>query len=603
MREEDRTLETSFYCLGTQPDMDGPFLREQSELVFDSTKPQGEFKFEEAFNSFLDGHPKAKEKIFNFMTKVWGNYEFLERNQIDKALQIATVAHQYNWKEGKRFRKKIDPETGERIPYIFHSLEVAEKLVDEGFDWLTVSAALLHDVPEDVYLGEGFDSAEAWLNFLEKEFENTGQGQLLTEILRGLTKRALLEDGETRREEEKQTPMYKMIKGFIERGGIKGRRKKAIKPLTEEEEGAIVGVVRDLEHTFNSALQSPEHWRIFVIKIADIWNNLQDKWVKPEKILRGRIAASLAEWMGWYEARSEIIEMMAEITDTTSPYAPDLAGKYTPFSNDKDLTSVREASEKIWPWREKFSFPFSESARPMVGWPVIHSDHGFPGWKGTTLPVPEVVVTVERDLLERFDSQAVFGDGRRAIFTGKVISTATQKGDSWARAKYLHLLTPTIVNMFGRLRRDYSLKIGNAPAFILRLQSDEPCLIDLFKRDRGGPIDVGKVPEAGLFNNHLQRTDFWDFHLASLIGFCYEPSAAVTLGRRVFAIFHQGKIYFFDGDLTFRQVFRVLGLTAEKGKLSVRSFEGREYGVQMKTRLKNFKPYRSTGFRHRIVLL
>src|SRR3989338_2790158 len=53
-------------------------------------------------------------------------FEGRERGIVFLALCLATVGHQYNLNEAKRYRK------ADSSPYIYHSLEMAEKPLDEG---------------------------------------------------------------------------------------------------------------------------------------------------------------------------------------------------------------------------------------------------------------------------------------------------------------------------------------------------------------------------------------------------------------------------------------------------------------------------------------
>src|SRR3989344_1135128 len=116
------------------------------------------------------------------------------------------------------------------------------------------------------------------------------------------------------------TPIYKIIRAFVERGGIL-KAKGESRILRIEEERAVENVAFNLGINFEKALVSPDHWRIFLIKPLDIWHNFQSiEFVGREKLLRGRIAAGLTDWMGWHTLRSELVEMMAQDVDMTRPY-------------------------------------------------------------------------------------------------------------------------------------------------------------------------------------------------------------------------------------------------------------------------------------------
>ena len=107
------------------------------ELLLDGRITPGEspetansYTIKELSDHYMEAHPDIAGKMSPF-DKIQEKYSSQERGYIKRAVIIATIAHQYNWNVEKRQRKKVDPQTGKPIPYIYHSLEMAERLVDD----------------------------------------------------------------------------------------------------------------------------------------------------------------------------------------------------------------------------------------------------------------------------------------------------------------------------------------------------------------------------------------------------------------------------------------------------------------------------------------
>lgn len=287
--------------------------------------------FESNFKDVLKRNPLLKTRINAFIDNVALKFQTPQVNLIRRAIVVGAVAHQNNEIEKKRFRKEGNND-GNSTPYFIHPLEMAETMIPsskEGptFDWITIVATLLHDVPEDVKLN-GIEGKEDWLATIEGIFKDSGYQYMLTSIIDGTTERKLPrrnENAETEKSYQRLevTPMYKMIASYLQKGGIRST-KGTVNHIDWEVKKSIAEVVYNLEHLFLSATQTPEELRIFFIKIADVWHNLQSpEWVKDIKILRGRIAAGLADLLGWDAMRDKIIVSLAKITDVTAPFSPE----------------------------------------------------------------------------------------------------------------------------------------------------------------------------------------------------------------------------------------------------------------------------------------
>lgn len=556
---------------------------------------------------------ELNRKIDDFMGVVehCGNYSSVERDMIGRAVIMATVCHQFNHDIEARHRRERFPTESQQIypkppvhqrpdghekPYIFHPLEIARRLVIDGFDWITVAASLLHDVPEDVDLGEGKKSKEDWFKIIRDEFNYAGRmnglkaginkdweaGDLLVELIDGVTERKFsaedfTETGEFDRIQK--TALYKIFISYLERGGMVNPKREA-RHIYFEDKITVANVSYNLENIFDKALESPDHWRIFILKIADIWHNYQTiEAVKPEKILRGKIAASLAEWMGWYGMRSDIVELMGRETDTVSPYSPDLGVKissvYFAEQMEKEKEMLTEDARIILnrlskkKGRELLSDDIDVS---FAGWPATSGDDFNKLYKGdfnwfppnetdpSSLPRPEVILTADFGKLESHLSE----DDRFKTKQGALGSIRIPRGITSSRVSIGRHFTDKsrIVTLLGRKRYDYSVKIGTNRAFAMRLEDNtKPYIVDLFKA--GMNVTVDMIPEAAMFSNILKKTDddLWYYHLPRLISFFYDMNTPFSHGdstKRVFLLLLKNNFFFVPSSTeigTFAQKF------------------------------------------------
>lgn len=251
-----------------------------------------------------------------------------QRRAIQYSLELGVVAHQYNNDIKARTRKK------DGSAYFFHPLEMIERYLESGLsDWVTPVAIFLHDVAEDGNFGEGLSEKEEWLSLINNDFnaiipyeikgsENSYKlGDLVADLVLGVSERKVPSGME---EFLRQTPLEKMIRAFVEKGGIRtahiqnqpGRDLGELSAKIDE-------VCYNLYELMESAAQSPDHLRILVVKLLDLWHNFQSyDYVKEAKMLRGRVGAGIAHWMGWFTLESDIIEKLAEVTDVNTPYYP-----------------------------------------------------------------------------------------------------------------------------------------------------------------------------------------------------------------------------------------------------------------------------------------
>lgn len=521
------------------------------------------------FTSFYTHSDYDTQRKFDHFWDSCDVYNEQEKEYILRALMISTVGHQFNLDDKKRFRK------ADNSPYIFHPIEIALRFVKEGFDWITVTSSLLHDVPEDVNLGEGLKGRDNWLEIIRREFTDTGKGDLIAELVDGVTEKAMPEE---RRQEIRATSIYRMIRVFIERGGAKVR-KKSDRSVSYPEKEAIDEVVFNLLSTFDAALRSPEHVRIFLLKLADVWHNFQTaELIKPVKILRGKIAAGLAEWMGWYSMRSDLIEALSEVADTTKPFAPSIntGDKYKPGKRDKDIENYLKDSKTVIPEILKKIGIFPRSLDFQITWPIIDSHDRLDRWYGTTLSHPEVIVEMDKGSLDIFIAESKLPEGRRRDYFHLLDNSQVSWGENWVRFQNIReRFGSFIASRLGRQRIDYKLKIGNFPGNLVRLESNEPKVKDFFNRDR--QISWQDIPEAGIFNNLLlDRPEEWKTHLGALIAFLYDPNLSLILKDvEVAGLIYKGNLIFINGRTTFKNIYNLLGMPIQESVYD--QYEGSQY--------------------------
>ena len=448
---------------------------------------------------------------------------------------------------------------------------MAERLVDENLNWIPIVSIFLHDIAEDVLITFEENGNEkvlengAWYDLIHAEFKNTGKADLIIDLIRGVTEKELpdpfSEEGKNIRSRLAKSQLFKMIQGFVAAGRIKGQMRK--KEVWGEEREKIYEVVYNFENLMESALASPEHLQILILKITDIWHNFQSPdWIKSSKILRARLAASIAEWFGWYSMRNDLIYSMAYIADTVSPYAPELDQEFTPTYIDKDLTEFIHQSREII---KKLISAFKLNIKNysiFAGRPIVHTDSNIIRWQDTTLPPPEIIIKTTREFL---DQLSMLG-GNHTNFRLSIPFANKKSGSTIATCLQQDTITKILSEELGRIRKDFKISIGNNPSFNLRFESDELSIIDGFKI--GNTLRTDEIPEArGLFHNNLKDTKYYQQHRSSLIGFLYEPSLITNLGKNLFLIIKNGSIYFFKGDINILQLAQIFNKNGSEIKI------------------------------------
>ncbi len=294
--------------------------------------------------------PAQQERILKFESDVY-KYNEPERRIIYACLDLATVAHQENTNENARFRKQNGDE-GKKIPYILHPLECAQRLVDDDFDYITVSLMLLHDVAEDVLI-DGQKKPEFWYARIENHLnaisdpamtaglKSERPGSLIARLLPGLTEIDTPLDGEA--EEMLERCVYiKAGKRYINEAFPASADESDVKKQKATDK--LYASARSLFRACELGTQGQDEWRILIVKITDIWNNAQTiEHVNPGKIIRMCIAANLAELLGWEQMRSDIIQYASLALNPNTPSRP--TPGYPPPSTLIEQVSTLEQSQ------------------------------------------------------------------------------------------------------------------------------------------------------------------------------------------------------------------------------------------------------------------
>lgn len=509
----------------------------------------------------MDNEP-LRIKVNEFMTRVRATYDPMQADYVRRALVLGIAGHQGNENEAKRFRKQVDS-AGQRAPYIYHPMEMAERMIspqgsEPALDWMSVAATLIHDVPEDVVLGN-VQGREPWLQEIRSVFADTRQGELIAEIVDGVSERALPTDPSEKASlctRLSKSPVYMMIDSYVHRGGMKHPR--PAQPVADDVKEAfaqekLYGVVYNLENLFASATKSPEHLRVFFIKVADLWHNLQSPdHVSPNKILRGRIAANLAGQLGWFSMRNELIRSLARVTDVVSPWAPgggsqeklmwtDDLDERAKKEMDRCLSTVRGLLPQfLWRLYDNESKPdYTLSG----GYPVPHRvrtrglvySMTVDGVR-TTIPQPEIRVVMSNDDVRGIREKLLAKKCNR--FSSRVRNPNNKGGKSTAHITREENDLVKFITELGRNTLMFKGSGGTAQSFSIRIESDEPHIIDMLgnRRHKVQPSEIPEYPRFTVpkYHNDQQRK----LHLQTMIASFYDLGQIGKQGKSGVPVWH-----------------------------------------------------------------
>jgi hypothetical protein len=509
----------------------------------------------------LDNEP-LRIKVDQFLKHVRSTYIPMEADYVRRALVLGIAGHQGNENVAKRFRKQLDS-SGQPVPYITHPLEMAERMIsphgsEPTLDWISVAATLIHDVPEDVVLGS-VQGREPWLQEIRSVFADTQQGELIAEIVDGLSERALPTDPSEKASlctRLSKSPVYMMIDSYVHRGGMKHPR--PAQPVADDGQEAIAqekvyGVVYNLENLFASATKSPEHLRVFFIKVADLWHNLQSsKHVKSDKILRGRIAANLAGQLGWFSMRDELIQSLARVTDVVSPWAPGSGSQeklmWTDDLDERAKSEMGRCMSTVKGLMPQFLWYLYENAKipsyiQSGGYPVPHRVHTkgrvfsmTVGGVRTSIPQPEIRVVMSNDDVRGISEKLLAKKCNR--FSSSVRNPNNKKGKSTAHITREENDLVKFITELGRNTLMFKGSGGTAQSFSIRIESDEPHIIDMLgnKKHKVHPTEIPEYPRFSVpqYPNDQQRK----LHIQTMIASFYDLGQIGKQGKSGVPVWH-----------------------------------------------------------------
>ncbi len=458
---------------------------------------------------------------------------------IIRALDLATFAHQSNHDLKARRRKN-----GEL--YIMHPIAIAQHLMQANLDAITIAAALLHDVVEDVDLGDGLKAA-AWINQIQTLFGNTARAQTLTEVIAAVTEPDLPTN--LNHEMLQKHPLYRVIADLIE---------ETSGTLGEKDQEKILHVVYSLLHVFESATKSPEHWRAFFIKIADICENLDGK-MKDVKLLRGRIAANLATFLGWREMSDLIISRLeasgirlgtqiknfkldahAADNDHPLPLRADDALSFSILnSSDRLFDQMSDAQDPIGVFVQNWLKPTGQqrtSVQYAAHWHMPSTRQQREAWDDA--PRSVLVLKTDPNTFRIInDHISLHTHQPKTVFRHSVPISDKHPG-------ILAVLSScddnqsVLSSLLGRDAAFYKCKLGQSPATYIALEVNKPTIRDYVTN--GSAISPDQIPEAGLLNplaeinqqlypspNQNITPNMHTDHLLGMIALFYDPDFAV----------------------------------------------------------------------------
>jgi len=231
--------------------------------------------------------------------KILRSYRHLERSLgkrvektdldlVNRAFKFANRAH--------REQKRLSGE-----PYIVHPIAVAQILVDQGMDAVTIAAALLHDVVEDTPYGE------------EDIIENFGEE--INSLVKSVTK----------------------ISAVKKKGSSKARD---TNPGTKERES--------IENIRLMLLATARDVRVILIKLADKLHNMRTlQFQKPESVERIanevlHIYAPIAGRLGMFRIKSELEDLAFHRLDPAEYQTIADSLQQTRAEREEFITAVRK---------------------------------------------------------------------------------------------------------------------------------------------------------------------------------------------------------------------------------------------------------------------
>ncbi len=528
------------------------------------------------------------------------NLSDIEKGWILRAIRIAEYGHD------TQVRKR--EVNGEKYPYVFHNLEMSERALDDGIDDPLLHVLIwLHDVPEDAPKYHQGTSSLDWIKYIDGAYkeeldsytwsprgrggENITQAVALGEMLQAITSADIDVLEETRQQGLRRLALYEAIKAYVSRGGLGISKKEENEgKISSKSEKRILETVFNLKRIFNIGLSSPTYYRLFLVKMLDVWHNFKDPdLIREDKALRGIIAANLAHLFGWYSLESEIVE---EVLLKVDIHTPNAAAREK--DNSEMMGELREQFDeqkgKIIKWwrekRERHGFPFSLSeeignidetgriAHLMLTTFLDKIDSTLNktlflmrSQKDGDYPVPRFIEAVDHidDELERKILQLIGGRRGRDLSSDLIFS--------WLPNKLAG----------NRLEKVIYVNGNNHSGFVLHFRSREaPLLLSLFRSaDVGSFTQIAqldelfnKIPESGIFDGSSLKKGMldndWKYHVGGLLTFLFEPNDLIQHQRRVVPLLYNGQLIIARGGMKIGTLIKALGVQNYHGSRNIK---------------------------------
>lgn len=424
-------------------------------------------------------------------------------------------AYEENEIEKRRLR------TFDQTPYIDHPIAMASEAVRMRLDPTLVIASLLHDLPEDVVIGD-LKRPSDWMKFIDNTYSDYPDKERLMRILRAELKTEDLSHKFPDKQERQSvvnfymnSPIGKVAEKYL--SDLKGDRE----PIKEEEQEQIAEVLFDLNRLVSDSFvvdasgQSQFDPSILTLKILDTWDNLKTigfwrnqltdskKSAKTvAKLIRARVLTNFAEFLGMREISSDMTISISAIQRTDnidSPFLNETLGGSENSGRIFDgriqmqkvaMSQASDAAQKVssvarYAKKKRAGVP----VQPFMQMPWGDSKHGAvsASYSPFMLHAPSYL----RDNIE-------FGEYE---VDGYVIG---RKELSHRDGVY----RPDIKSLYGRRTRDFPVTSPEGIVYRLRLEDATPGYIATLKAKEHRPTLVSGVPERNMF--HRQVCEYMD---------------------------------------------------------------------------------------------
>ncbi len=536
--------------------------------------------------------PSIDKRLHEYTQKILSDAMLSDQEKyaIFSAMYFSIYAH-----KSQTRKKKIN---GEHPPYIEHPLSMAERAWEEGLnDPLLHMIIWLHDAAEDAPKTYSGTTPEEWL---KKVFTFLNGIPLIRDWLNGYTeishitsysytRREVLRDALlvlTKQlqniEEYPHFALKKITKAYVQRGGVHKPKDKGDPKLPSEIESKIRDTYSLLRGIIKMSSKSPDHLRILVVKVLDIWHNLEDPDLVSEiKRLRSIVGINIAYLLGWYSITREITTKSISIINLRHPLAPKIPELQAQESREEFLREFNNMANEAINYLG-LKLPYSEREFPFINVDVVCR----PFWDNISdlpalwfskdingenvyIPKPELVVGI------RYPFNLT---QEKILKIAAELRVSTNQG----YAEQNMLLYPWLLREMFLSRH---IRLTNVPpigtiisqgiskhhkGFVLTLRDSTqiPIMpIDLFKKSTiSDPVWIAgeflTAPNITLFLNPFlgnNQEELTNMHATFFTDFLYHPNGSIMLGERRVVVLYQGKVFFLDaGNILLKELIQAL---------------------------------------------